>query len=124
MPLHGLLITRILLYYSIDLSTYPIVEVSATYHSKTFTTTGYVLVDNKWCKKDSTKAKLDPPKEIKSMSNPVLLMLKKLKELKDRLKVIEDGMMLLQKSTTKLLQLSKETSYDVGKVRLTIDGFK
>lgn len=44
---YGLQIIRILLYYSINLCAYPMVEVSATYDSKTFANMGYVLVENK-----------------------------------------------------------------------------
>lgn len=70
---YGLLITRILLYYSIDLSIYPIVEVSTTYDSKIYANIWYILVDHKWCKKDSAKEKSDLLKVIKSVSNPMLL---------------------------------------------------
>ncbi|KAM3216881.1 hypothetical protein P3L10_026323 [Capsicum annuum] len=41
-----LLITKILLYYSINLSEYPVVKVQSTYESKTFASMGYVLVNN------------------------------------------------------------------------------
>lgn len=43
---YGLVITRILLHYLIDLSAYPMVEVLTTYDSKTFVSMGYVLVNS------------------------------------------------------------------------------
>lgn len=50
--------------------------------------------------------------------------MKEIEELKNRLKGIEEGLMFFQESTTRLLQLGKKISIDVGKVRLTIDEFK
>lgn len=44
---YGLLITQILLYYTTKLSAYPLMKLSSTYDSKTFSTMGYVLVENK-----------------------------------------------------------------------------
>ncbi|KAF3649264.1 hypothetical protein FXO37_19043 [Capsicum annuum] len=111
---YGQLITRILLYYSIDLSAYPILEVS-TYDSKTFASMRYVLLDKKWCKKSSAKSQTNIHKVSKSLFNPILLMMKEIKELKDQLKEIEEGMRLLQELITRLLQLDKETSTDIGK---------
>lgn len=120
----GLLITKILLYYSIYLSVYLVVEVSATYDSKTFASMGYILLDNEWCKKDSAKEKSNLPKVSKSISNPMFHMLMELEEIKDQFKTIDEGLILLQESTTRLLQLGKDTNSDVGKVRLSIDIFK
>lgn len=56
---YGLLITRIILYHSIDRAAYPVVEVFATYDSNTFASMGYFLVKNEWCKKDSIRVKSD-----------------------------------------------------------------
>lgn len=42
---HGMLITIILLHYSIDLSDYLVVEFLSIYDSKTFTSMDYVLVE-------------------------------------------------------------------------------
>ncbi|KAF3637441.1 hypothetical protein FXO38_23712 [Capsicum annuum] len=83
-----------------------------TYDSKTFASIGYILLDNEWCKKDFVKSKLNLPKVTKSVSNPVLPMLKKLKEIK----AIKKGLMLFLESTTRRLQLGKDTSTDVGKM--------
>ncbi|KAF3632608.1 hypothetical protein FXO38_26075 [Capsicum annuum] len=102
-----LLITQILLHYFIVPSGFPVVEVSMTYESKTFPNIGYVSTDTEWCKKESAKAKIDL-----------------LKEIKERLKSIEEGMMGLQESTSRLLQFNKDTSTDVGKMWLLINGLK
>ncbi|KAF3627542.1 hypothetical protein FXO38_28700 [Capsicum annuum] len=87
---YGLLITRIILYHSIDRAAYPVVEVFATYDSNTFASMGYFL---------------------------------DLEDLKDHLKTIEEGVIMFQESTAKLLELGKGTRTDIVKVRLTIDGF-
>lgn len=121
---YGLPITRILLHYSIDLFEYPLVEVSATYNSKTFTSMGYVSIDSEWSKKDLSKTQSDTLKVSKSMSNPVFSTVKELEKLKDRLKEIKEGLMGLQESTTRLLQLSKKTSTDMVNVRVSLDSLK
>lgn len=59
----------------------------------------------------------------KSMSNPMISIIKEIKELKDPFKAIE-GLVDLQESTTRLLQLSEETRTDTGKVCLSLDGLK
>lgn len=48
---------------------------------------------------------------------------KDLEDLKDHLKTIEEGVIMFQESTAKLLELGKGTRTDIVKVRLTIDGF-
>lgn len=101
-PPYGLLITRIFHYYSINLSVYPMVEVSTTYDSKTFAIMGYVMVDKEWYK-DSVKAKSDLLKVRKFVYNPMLPILKELGELKDRIKTIEKGLFLLQEPNSKIL---------------------
>ncbi|KAF3676021.1 Glutaminyl-peptide cyclotransferase [Capsicum annuum] len=80
----GLLITRILLHYVIDLSAYPVYK-----------------------------------------SLPLMTQRnKEIEELKGRLTSIEKGISRIQESTAKLIQLTKETSTDIGKVRISLDGFK
>ncbi|PHT63243.1 hypothetical protein T459_32887 [Capsicum annuum] len=85
---------------------------------------GIHLGRNEWCKKGSDKKKSNLSKAIKSVSNPMILVLKDLEDLKDQIKSIEKGLVILQESIFKLLKLGKDTSTDVGKVRMTIDGFK
>lgn len=63
-------------------------KISATYGSK--------IVDIEWCKKESAKARSDPPKVRKSVYNLVLPILKEFMEVKDRLKAIKEGLMVLQ----------------------------
>ncbi|PHU20344.1 putative LRR receptor-like serine/threonine-protein kinase [Capsicum chinense] len=85
---------------------------------------GYVMVYNEWCKKNSARSKSELPKVSKSVFNPMITVLKELEELKDHFKDIEEGVMLLQESTSKILNLGKSTSTDIGLVRLDLDGFK
>ncbi|KAF3683484.1 hypothetical protein FXO37_01798 [Capsicum annuum] len=96
----------------------------ATYDSKTFASMGYVLVEDEWCKKDSARAKSELPKVSKSISNPSIAVMKELEEIKDRLKSIEEIVMLIQELTSKLMDLGKSTSTDIGVVRLALNGFK
>lgn len=73
---YELLITRILLDYSIDLSEYSKVEVSATSDYKTFTNIGYVLLDIEWYKRESAKEKTNLHNVRKHNSNYVLPVIK------------------------------------------------
>lgn len=73
---------------------------------------------------NDAKEKLELSKVIHSVFNPMLHMLMEMEELKDRIKLIEEGIILIQESNSKILQLGKDTCTDVGKVRMTIDGFK
>lgn len=50
-------------------------------------------------------------------------VLKESKKLKDRMKIIEEGVLMLQESTSKLFQLGMDTNFDIIKVRLAIYGF-
>lgn len=84
---------------------------------------GYILVEDEWCRKDSTQEKYDLLKVSKTMSNPMFQVLKELEELKDCMKTIEEGVVLLQELTSQFLQLGKDTNFDLTKVRLTIYGF-
>ncbi|KAF3669693.1 hypothetical protein FXO38_07469 [Capsicum annuum] len=66
---YGLLITRIILFYSIDLSTYLPVEVAKTYDSRMFSSMGYVLVEDERHKKEFVCAKAEPPKKMPPRRN-------------------------------------------------------
>ncbi|KAF3669651.1 hypothetical protein FXO37_08916 [Capsicum annuum] len=121
---YELLITRILLLYSIDLSAYPPIEVAATYDLKMFSSIGYILVEDEWCKKESFRAKDEPLKVSKFVSNPSTSLLKELEELKQRIKGIEKGVRKLLELTTILLDLGKCTSSDISVVGLALDELK
>lgn len=54
----------------------------------------------------------------------MLPVLKELEKLRDRMKTIEEGLMLLQESTSKLLKLGKDTRNDVSRVSMAIDRLK
>lgn len=58
---YNLLISGIIVDFLVDLSKYRSVEVDATYDSRNFASMGYTLVDNKWHKKESLKARIDTP---------------------------------------------------------------
>ncbi|KAF3652469.1 putative uroporphyrinogen decarboxylase, chloroplastic-like [Capsicum annuum] len=100
------------------------VVVVSTYDSKTFASMGYILVEDGWCRKHSARAKSELPKVSKSISNPMITVLKELKNIKDRFKAVKKGVMLLQESTFKLLDLKKSTSTDIGMVQLALGEFK
>ncbi|KAF3621956.1 hypothetical protein FXO38_31583 [Capsicum annuum] len=100
------------------------VEVSTTYDSKIFASMRYVLLEDEWCKKETSKSQLDIPKVRKSMSNSMFFYAKEIEELKDRITATKEGIVSLQELISKLLQLSKETSIKIGKVRLSLDYFK
>ncbi|KAF3649998.1 hypothetical protein FXO37_18694 [Capsicum annuum] len=84
---------------------------------------GYVLVDNEWYKKDC-REKFELPKVSKSISNPMITVLKKLEELKDHFKAIAKGVILLQESISKLLDIGKSTSPDIRSMQQAFDGIK
>ncbi|KAF3636798.1 hypothetical protein FXO37_25262 [Capsicum annuum] len=79
---YGLLITQTLHFYSIDLSGFPTIEVSATYDSKTFASMGYALVGSEQGKKDFVEVGYKPPKVTKSVANPISAVLKDMEEVK------------------------------------------
>ncbi|KAF3613992.1 hypothetical protein FXO38_35931 [Capsicum annuum] len=121
---YGLLITRILMFYSIDIYAYPSIEVTATYNSRTFSSMGYVLVEYEWCQKEFAHAMAELPKVSKSASNLSTSLLKELEELNKWFKAIEESVMQHQESTTKLLDLGKSISSNISIVWLTLDGLK
>ncbi|KAF3641605.1 hypothetical protein FXO38_03906 [Capsicum annuum] len=63
-------------------------------------------------------------KVSKSVSNPSVSLMKELKELKHKFKDIEEGIMQLQESSTKLLDLVNSIISEIIMVRLGLDGLK
>ncbi|KAF3645885.1 hypothetical protein FXO38_19422 [Capsicum annuum] len=90
--------------------------------SRTFSSIGYILVENEWYRKESARAKNDPLKVSKSVTNPSVFLMKELEEFKTQFKDIKEGIMQLQESTAKLLDLGKNTSSDISVIRLGIEG--
>ncbi|KAF3655497.1 putative iron/ascorbate oxidoreductase-like isoform X1 [Capsicum annuum] len=99
---YRLLITQILLFYFINLSDYLSIEVAVTYDSRTFSSMGYVLVEDEWCRNEFAHAKVEPLKVSKSVSNPSVSLMKKLEEFKQWFKAIEEGIMQLQEGSCPL----------------------
>lgn len=70
------------------------------------------------------KSKSDRPKVSKIAASPDFVVLKKVEEFKKRVISLEEGMLVLQDSTNKLLQLSNDTSTNMLKMHVPIDGIK
>lgn len=75
-----------------DLSKYTPVEVAATYDSRTFSSVGYTLVNKKWHKKKSLKAKVDAPKATRASADSVSLLLKEAEDIKTQIVALESNM--------------------------------
>lgn len=122
--LYGLIISCILIGLNIDLFDYKPLEVFATYNIQIFATMGYLLIDGKWLKKGSVKLKVKRScsSEITADSAPDLL--KEVGEIKERLSALEDGMQHMQEKMDKILQLSKDTGTDVGKLQISMDSIQ
>ncbi|KAF3639681.1 hypothetical protein FXO37_23857 [Capsicum annuum] len=121
---YGLLITQILLFYSIDLSAYPLIEVAGTYDSRMFSSMGYVLVENERFRKDFSHAKVEPLMVSRSVYNPFVSLMKELEEFKQRFKAIEEGIIQLLESTTNILDLGKSAISYISVGRLDLDRLK
>ncbi|KAG5595789.1 hypothetical protein H5410_037021 [Solanum commersonii] len=90
---YGLLISRIIVDSLVDLSPFRPSLIDTTYDTRTFSSMGYVLINNKWYKKESVQQRADASK-------------------------------VLQDTLGKVLQLHKDSSTDVGKLCLEIEGLK
>lgn len=121
---YGLIISRILIGLDIDLFDYKSLEVSATYNIRTFATMGYVLIDGKWSKKGSVKVKVKQPRASKITADSAADLLKEESEIKERLSALEVGMQHMKEKLDKVLQLLKDTSTDVEKLRISMDSIQ
>ncbi|KAH0670729.1 hypothetical protein KY290_026127 [Solanum tuberosum] len=95
---YGLLISRIIVNSLVDLSQFMPALIDATYDTRTFSSMGYVLINDKWYKKESVQQRADAP-----YPRPLASQL------------------------TQLLCFSKSrtlSSTDVGKLRLEVEGLK
>ncbi|KAG5619627.1 hypothetical protein H5410_004845 [Solanum commersonii] len=104
---YGLLISRIIVDSLVDLSPFRPSLIDATYDTRTFSIIGYVLINNKWYKKESVQQRADAPKFTRISVDSTALLLKET----DLIKVLQDTL-------GKVLQLHKDSSTDVGKLRL------
>ncbi|KAH0650273.1 hypothetical protein KY284_030185 [Solanum tuberosum] len=99
---YGLLISRIIVDSLVDLSPFRPSLIDATYYTHTFSSMGYVLINNKWYKKESVQQRADAPKVTRISADSVTLLLQE----------------------AELIKLHKDSSTDVGKLRLEIEGLK
>lgn len=111
---YGFLISCILVDPLVNLSNFKPTEISTTYHTWTFSCMGCVLVGDKWHSKDSVKSK--------TYSTDLASQLQK--DIKACLLAVENGIEMLQESVGKILQMHKDTSTYVGKLRILMDGLK
>lgn len=113
-----LIITHILTASMIDISTYKPLEVSSTYDTQAFASMGYVLHDDKWSKMGLVKVKVEQQKGSKISADSASELLTEVGEIKGRFAALEDGMQQLQRPRTRT---SKDTSTNVGKLRISMD---
>ncbi|KAG5611897.1 hypothetical protein H5410_023178 [Solanum commersonii] len=121
---YGLLVSRIIVDSLVDLSNYKPVEVNATYDTKTFSSMGYVLVNDKWHKKESLQARAETPKATRVSVDSASVLLQEVGDIKTRLTSLESNVMVMQECLNKILQHSKDTSTDVGKIKLAVEDLK
>ncbi|KAH0720474.1 hypothetical protein KY284_005504 [Solanum tuberosum] len=86
----------------VDLSKYMSVLVDATYDTRTFSSMRYVLVNDKWYKKESVQSRGDTPKATRISADYAALFLKEAEHIK----------------------LHKDSSTDVGKLCLEVGALK
>uniref|UniRef100_M1DDU3 Uncharacterized protein n=1 Tax=Solanum tuberosum TaxID=4113 RepID=M1DDU3_SOLTU len=117
---YGLLISRIL----VDLSMFTPIVINASYDFRTFSSMGYVQVKDKWVKKDSFKARAETLKHTIFFADSTAILLQDNDELKTRLLTVERGLETLLDVVEKVFRLQKDTSTNVGKLRIAITGIK
>ncbi|KAH0693504.1 hypothetical protein KY285_020601 [Solanum tuberosum] len=121
---YGLLISQILVDKMVDLSMFTSIVINATYDSHTFSSMGYVEVGDRWVKKDSVQERVDTAKPTKISVESAALLLKESDELKTRILDVERGLETLHDAVEKVFRLQKDTSTDVGKLRVSMTGIK
>lgn len=59
---HGMIVYRIMKVMGVDISKFPVKEISSTYNDRAFSSMSYIFYDGCWIKKASykTKVKTDP----------------------------------------------------------------
>ncbi|KAH0661282.1 hypothetical protein KY284_026213 [Solanum tuberosum] len=120
---YGLLISRIIIDSLVDLSQFKHVFIDVTY-DRTFSTMGYVLIDNKWHKKESAKERAKALKASCISDDSAAILLKEAKDIEVHLDGLKSYMQVLQDTIRKVLQISKDLGTDIGKLRLEVEGLK
>ncbi|KAL3332595.1 hypothetical protein AABB24_032924 [Solanum stoloniferum] len=118
---YELLISRILVDRLVDLSMFKPIVINATYDLRTFSSMGYIEVGNMWVKKDFVQEMADTAKPIKISAESAALLLKESDELKTRI-LVERGLETLHDTVEKVFRLQKDTSIDVGNLRISMTG--
>ncbi|KAK4728754.1 hypothetical protein R3W88_021742 [Solanum pinnatisectum] len=118
---YGLLISRIIVDSLVDLSPFRPSLIDATYDTRTFSSMGYVLINDKWYRKESVQQRANAPKVTRISADLAALLLKEADLIKVRLDGLESHMQVLQDTHGKVLQLHKDSSTDV---RLEVEGLK
>uniref|UniRef100_M1DGR1 Uncharacterized protein n=1 Tax=Solanum tuberosum TaxID=4113 RepID=M1DGR1_SOLTU len=121
---YGLLISRIIIDSFVDLSQFKHVVIDVTYDTRTFSIMGYVLIDNKWHKKESAKARAKALKASCISDDSTAILLKEAKNIKVHLDGLESYMQVLQDTIGKVILISKDLGTDIGKLRLEVEGLK
>ncbi|XP_070014826.1 uncharacterized protein [Nicotiana sylvestris] len=126
---YGMSITHILEAYNISISEYPFVSVSKSYNSRAFASMGYVCVKGTWVKKQEGEVKhVQPnPKTKASVSHHSLSnrdLAEKLTTIDNQLNIIKDLLVATQSTVGDIHAISKETRYDVSKIRVAILRFR
>ncbi|KAH0712180.1 hypothetical protein KY289_008139 [Solanum tuberosum] len=115
---YGLLISRIIVDRLLDLSMFTPVCINATYDSRTFSSMGYVQVENKWVKKDSVKARAETSKSTKISADLAALLMHDNDELNTRLLGVE------RKLRIAMTGIKNEGIYTVNKLIRHVDSLK
>ncbi|KAK4731092.1 hypothetical protein R3W88_024080 [Solanum pinnatisectum] len=121
---YGLLISHILVDRLIDLSSFTLIVINATYDSCTFSSMGYVQVENKWIKNDSVKARDEAFKPSKISAESASFLIQDNDKHKTRLLAVERDLETLHDAVEKVFHLQKETSTDVGKLQISMTRIK
>ncbi|KAK4718095.1 hypothetical protein R3W88_016433 [Solanum pinnatisectum] len=122
--LYGLLISHILVDHLVDISMFTPVVINTTYDSRTFSSLGYVEVENNWVKKDSVKARAETIKPTKISAESAALLMQNHDELKICLLAVECGLETLHDAVEKVFRQQKDTSTNMGKLRIAMTKIK
>ncbi|KAG5630738.1 hypothetical protein H5410_002455 [Solanum commersonii] len=121
---YGLLISQILVDRLVDLFMFKPIEINATYDSRTFSSTGYMEVGDRWVKKDSVQERADTPNPTKISAESTALLLQDSDELKTRIIAVERGLETFHDAIEKVFRLQKDTNIDIGKLRIAMTRIK
>lgn len=115
---YGLIITRILQFYRIDISAWKKCPVSACYNARAFASMGYVKTEGNWVRKDSKFPKMCPP----DIAGPSIQIPPTLpSKLQDDLGEFKDLLLSLHCKGDHLSETVDELKLDVGRTLLKLN---